>query len=600
MYFVLVFILHIGAYLAIGLCLSSLAFKYNYIPKQFILTVAFGSIAFLYYIVFFLSLLNPAYGKFFNIIIYILGVTILLYGFYKLKVLIKNKSFVIYVLLPLSIITVVLGYYSILLRDCRVNVPANQQYSNASYCYLSNLPDDNSLPLAFAQNIEERTPKALLGGWRLVDRPPIQIGAGLAVLELTNKQADISRGYQIIATFLQLGWIAAVFGLLITLGLKLKHTILLIGTMTFVGVIFINSVFVWPKLFSASLVVAGCALLLDFSNKNRAKFVFSSIILVSLGLLIHDNVIFTLLGLVTVLAYLVIRNIISKSKHKTKTLPWKSVFIGCVVAILILTPWAVYKEKISSSDRLVKWQFAGVIKPDNRSTISTLIDSYSNISFDKWIKNREINLETMVKPILSSNLSTGIKSVGFSKSSLRFSLSNLSTWYEENDFFVLLFALGFFNLGWVILLLRKQPLKFSSLQKYLLATSLIGIVFWVILMFIPGSTIIHQGSYATLLILFCLFGNWLARTRLLYVLFFIQFLLFNTFWVLGVFTRYNVSLRRAWLDVIASLLVAIYFVIVSKATAVISLTGKNQEKANGRMEKVFSTLFSKISSAKTK
>ncbi len=36
----------------------------------------------------------------------------------------------------------------------------------------------------------------------------------------------------------------------------------------------------------------------------------------------------------------------------------------------------------------------------------------------------------------------------------------------------------------------------------MLAASLISLLFWVLVMFGPGTTIIHQGSYATMLLLF--------------------------------------------------------------------------------------------------
>jgi hypothetical protein len=225
----------------------------------------------------------------------------------------------------------------------------------------------------------------------------------------------------------------------------------------------------------------------------------------------------------------------------------------------------------STSDRLIKWQFAGVIKPNNNSTISTLINAYKGIPFSTWLSNRWVNLETILKPILSHNLTMGIKSIGFSKSAIKASLSSLSVWYEENNFFALLFSFGLFNLGWLLLAIRKNAYKVSTLQKYLFASSLIGIIFWIILMFIPGSTVIHQGSYAALLILFCLFGAWLSHTSLLYILFLLQFVAFNIFYVIGIFIINNLSPNKSWKMVLVSILVAICFLIISKVTKKMSL-----------------------------
>jgi hypothetical protein len=564
-----VFLLHISAYLVIGILVGFVLARYHYVPKQFIVTTAFAFIAILYYLVFFISLLNPNYGLIFNTVLYIVGLSAILYGLYRIRILYKSKTIMLCILLPIFITVLVLGYYSVLLGGCRLHEVNGQ--TNTSFCYLVSLPIDNTLPLTYAKNIQEKNPKDFVGDWNLVDRPPIQIGAGLSVLELTNKPQDIDTGYQLIATFLQLSWISAVFGLLVTIGMKLKHIILLIGTMTFTGVIFINSIFVWPKFFSASLAIMGCVLLFDVSSKYRKRIVVSSIILIGLGLLIHDNIAFTILGSIAVLLFMAIRNILSKPNHKIKTMPWRSVFIGCITALLIATPWIIYKDMNSTSDRLIKWQFAGVIKPNNNSTISTLINAYKGIPFSTWLSNRWVNLETILKPILSHNLTMGIKSIGFSKSAIKASLSSLSVWYEENNFFALLFSFGLFNLGWLLLAIRKNAYKVSTLQKYLFASSLIGIIFWIILMFIPGSTVIHQGSYAALLILFCLFGAWLSHTSLLYILFLLQFVAFNIFYVIGIFIINNLSPNKSWKMVLVSILVAICFLIISKVTKKMSL-----------------------------
>ncbi|HUD06363.1 MAG TPA: hypothetical protein VMR34_00600 [Candidatus Saccharimonadales bacterium] len=584
MSFISIVMLQIGAYLAIGLFLSSLAVKHRYIPKEFALASAFAFIGLIYYIVFFVSLRNPGHGKSLNTIIYLVGGVLIVYGLFKLKYLLKNKNFKIFILLPLTVIVVALSYYTVLLKNCQIPTVSGLDYSNSAYCYLSKLPGDNSLPLIFAQNIEERTPKSLVGGWNLVDRPPIQIGVGLGVLQLSGKLPAITESYQVIATYLQLSWIAAIFGLLITLGLRLRDTLLITGTMIFTGVLFINSIFVWPKLFAGSLALVGCVLLLDFANKNRAKTIISSMIFIVISLLIHDAVIFTILGLAAVLIYIYVKNKISNPKKLVKKLPLKPIIMGCLISVIILTPWMIYKDRNSTSDRLTKWEFAGVVVPNNKPTLSTIINSYESISINTWLKTREINTKTMIVPELNKNIVNGVKSFGFSKSSLRSTLSNFSAWFQVNDFYVLLFTFGFFNLGWIALLFKKNPIKLSQLQKHLLEVSLIGLVFWVVLIFIPGLTIIHVGSYATLLLLFGLLGTWLARTKVLYALFFIQFLLFNLFWIIGNYPIYNLSLRKSLIGVISSVIVAAFFILICEASGNVSLPDQKQRNTPSKLQ----------------
>ena len=541
----------------------SFAYKRHYVPKQFIVIAAFGIISLLYYFIFFMSLVSPSLGEFFGFLIYAVGWILAIYGVYRLKNLLKNRTIVRFILLPLSIMVILTGYYTFILTSCRTP-DVGPKDNNNTFCFLHSLPGDNTLPYIYARNITQNKPTALIGDWKLVDRPPIQIGAGLGILDLTKKAPNDYRAYQLVATFLQLSWVAAVFGLLFTVGLEFGQIILGIGIVSMSGTVFINSVFVWPKFFAASLVVMGCVLLFDTANKYWKRTSITAITAIGLGLLIHDGVVFTIAGLIVVLAYIWLRSLLSgTAKTKKRSFSLRPLLIGGLIALILIAPWIIYKSHNSSSDRLIKWQFAGVINPDNRSTMQTVIDSYKHISLHTWLENRKLNIKMLYVPIEKPELPNGIKALGFSGTSIKQSLGHLSIWYEENDFYIFFFAFGLLNLGWLAVFTRKNRSSITDVEKRLVWASLISIVVWVLVMFIPSSTVIHQGSYATLLIIYCLLITWLGRNKLLFPLFVIQFLLFSVLWVFGVFARYDMSLHKGMPGFLATLLLLAMYLLLA-------------------------------------
>jgi hypothetical protein len=533
--------------MSLGLWAGTLAVKHRYLPQQFVVAAAFACIAVLYYIVFFVSIVDPNLGRWVNYLIYAAGWGLALFGLLHVKRLFNNKILLAYVVVPVMIITVFAGYYSMVLTSCRINVPGAQKHDNSTYCNIHMLPGDNALPYQYAQNIANKKADALISDWKLADRPPVQIGAGLGVIYLSRDMLATQSAYQAIATFLQLSWVAAGFGILITFGVKLYKTMIAIGFMSMSGFIYLNSIFVWPKFFAASLVAMGCALLLDTENKNYKRYAITAAVAMGLGLLIHDGVTFTILGVLAVLAILYIKRYLAKpnKQGKRSALPFRPLVIGGVAALLLVGPWMLYKSQNTTSDHLIKWHFAGVVQTDNRSTARTIIDSYQKLSFHEWYQGRLENIKMLVVPIERNALPGGIKTLGLSRPALKNAHKSLSNWFEQNDFYIVFFAFGLFNVGWLAVWLKNNRRHVTALEKRLLTAVAISIVVWVIVMFLPRSTVLHQGSYATVLVIYCLLATWIARAHvtLLLTLFAVQFVLFNVFWVVGAFAVFTLPIR---------------------------------------------------------
>ena len=120
-----------------------------------------------------------------------------------------------------------------------------------------NLPGDNFIPTIFAERLHSGvSPQAPGGDWLSSDRPPLQ--AGLALVTLPAFRA-LDLGYDkacaTAGVWFQLLWIPALWVFLRWLGLTERDAHAATAALVFTGWLLFNSVFVWPKLAGAALVL---------------------------------------------------------------------------------------------------------------------------------------------------------------------------------------------------------------------------------------------------------------------------------------------------------------------------------------------------------
>lgn len=270
-----------------------------------------------------------------------------------------------------------------------------------------------------------------------------------------------------------------------------------------------NSVFVWPKFLAASLVVAGMMPFIGKPLKKESlRYVPVAAVLVALGLLSHTGVLFTVAPFGLLLLYKLY------PLWKSKKLSFAPLLIAAILGVAVLLPWQLYKGSITTSDRLVKYHFAGVSAyEDTRGTLETIIDEYRELTIAEWANNKLKNAETLITGNVCSI-------------SLHPSLEKCSGW-KMLSFFSTLFALELFAFGVVLLMYNGVRRRLDAFDKDVMLLTLGMLLFWVLVMFEPGSTIVHQGSYATMLLLFVLVAKHLAAyPRLLIALIVMQLVIF--------------------------------------------------------------------------
>ncbi|MDM8553164.1 hypothetical protein QUF75_00320 [Desulfococcaceae bacterium HSG7] len=482
---------------------------YNY---SFSLLMAFGFSALCGYLLFWVYLLNSDLGKASSAIYMLSAVYICIYPRTRqtiCKTLTESD-----ISRPLGICTIVGLFYLAVLYIYHTG----DLHTIATSRFLI-MPPDNIIPYLFSERLfAGNDPRLILDSWLSSDRPPLQTSIVLSQRLLGSLFDDKQLHYQTIATISQCAWIPAVWSLSRNLKQSFFKIAVIFTFLIFSGFFLFNSVYVWPKLLTGAFVIGTFILLLGRPQGDPAygdiRIILASA-LAALGVLSHGGGIFTLIAIALVLLW-------------PSCFPgMRRIILGCVTFIIFLTPWLAYQKFYEPpGNRLVKWHIAGVNSIDDRNVIQTLKDSYSQLNWCKYLRNKQENFKTL----MSDNF----------LSWPRFDRKNIDQRKSE-EFLFTLNALGVLNSGWLVLILAFIKLMFRKKNKHVLNFALktvfpvtgIAILIWELLMFIPKSTFIHQGSYATMILLFC--GLAILVTELprwlIYVLLFYHIFNFGILWV---------------------------------------------------------------------
>jgi hypothetical protein len=376
------------------------------------------------------------------------------------------------------------------------------------------LPADNQLPYYLAKLMSHgRPPTPFFGDWLSSDRPPLQ--TGICLSQFAYCKGEIT--YEILSVVLQSLWIYALFLLLSSLRLDLRAVRLTLLTSLFSGFVFINSFYVWPKLLAAAFMLAFSALLLspdllrDITSR-PAKAVLGGALL-AFALLAHGGAVFSVIGLGITVLFIHPRVLFRKGA-------WVTV-LACVCLYL---PWTLYQKLYDPpGDRLLKWHLAGVTRVNSVPFGKALVAAYSNLSFQQVIDYRLQNLDTVAngKGAYWTGLQTIVTHIGkHSPEDVRL-VQQTAQGLRALCFFQTAPCLGFLMFGPIALFvgisrrLRSEEWKAASLLYLYVGLSLLV---WCLLLFGPATAIIHQGSYAVILLSFTAailafwtISPWLAR-----------------------------------------------------------------------------------------
>lgn len=492
-------------FLSFGFYCALKARQSNLLPKQFLYIASIAFSLLFTYCIFYLYAYNYRIGHLGVILFLFVSV---LFGVLSLLDLRRDKQLVDeakwFFIAPLVLVIGILVLYSRLFYSCTDKQIIIDQWGavqNSSFCQTTWSPIDNALPFIYGQNILTNHARSLVIDWSIADRPPLQIGATLPILDFEQQSQQFTKftSYHLFAIFLQLSWVGLTWGALSTLLKKRSQILALILCLAAVGFFYINSVFVWPKLLAASLVVFGIFLLINTKEKNKNlfeyRYVCMAALAVALGLLAHSSAAFTLLAVALLMLY-------DFFAHGVYSVNRKHLVVAAATGLALLIPWQIATSQLTHNNRLIKWQLAGVISAnDRRGTVETFEQQYSELTFSEWSNSKSANATALLTGVgayqCEFNLGAALNSC------------NLGAW-RNLTFTSTFFAFEFFIIGLLMVMLQLLRGKLDKVDRTLLIISMLALLLWVLLMFLPASTIVHQGSYATMLLLFILFAKKIA------------------------------------------------------------------------------------------
>ncbi len=380
------------------------------------------------------------------------------------------------------------------------------------------LPDDNEIPHLLAGRLEQGgSTHALIGGWNGSDRPPLQ--SGLILLgQAPWPPGMISENVSSFApsVLAQLLWVPAAFAVLRGFGARTRVAVPAVVFAAACSTMLVNSLFTWPKLLSAALLLCAVAVLCDGLRRSRPRpFHFVAAVgAATLALLAHGAAAFAVPFLL-VLGILLLRRFGGAW--------WKPALVGAAVSIGLYLPWALFQRFVDPpGDRLLKLQLAGVTELDGRPFLTALAQSYRALTPAEMVDNKLSNLRTFLTPAVFS---------GFLNS------GHDSPPHNVEEFFYLLPALGV-ALGVIAALVivailswtgrwraahgagerRRGPIRvpFAPRPRWNTRGALWPLVlvvpcllFWCLALFGPHATLNHQGSHFWIVLLLIVPFAWL-------------------------------------------------------------------------------------------
>lgn len=377
---------------------------------------------------------------------------------------------------PLGYVLIAGISYSSLLFLFKNPFTAGAEYANDRF-FSDVRPGDNYIPLIFAERIYAHQPVRpfCCNDWLSSDRPPLQ--AGIFLLQRPLKPfGNVRLNYELAGIGLQCFWICGVWALLEPMRVPFHRTRQVLGFLIFSGFLFYNSVYVWPKLLAATLVLFVVSILLDIRTRQRAMTGFEAILIAmsfALALMAHPGSVFSAPGL-AIFAFWNRR--FWNARH---------VFLGAALVALFIAPWIAYQKLYDPpGNRLLKMHLAGVGPVDSRTVWQAIKDSYRSLDAKTIAAYKWANLRTLIGPHPFL--------IGRSEQ-----VRVAQREYLWN-------ALGIFNFGWLaaaVYLPRGKlhpALPHSGLFTAMAASNLFV---WSLVLIGPGYTLTEHGSYADFLLL---------------------------------------------------------------------------------------------------
>jgi hypothetical protein len=386
---------------------------------------------------------------------------------------------------------------------------------------------DYFIPFNFADRLHAGAdPRRILVEWQSSDRPPLQAAILLVQYPVRLLVNDPRSWSFVLGCILQCLWVPALWEFWQSAGLARRKAGVALLLVVLTGFALVNSVYTWPKMLAGALTVNAISLAL-FHRETRSPRLLARSALwglaAALGFLSHGGVAFTLLALG---AFLLLPRYFPG---------FLSLTVAACAFLITVIPWSLYQSLYDPpGTKLLQEHLAGVTDPElmSRPVWANLQDAYRSLAPGEVIANKWANVEVLFR-------------VSEHPGSDHFPwppLGQPKPWPVDGqslrrcEFLCFFWAPALVNFGWLAaaaLGWRRPSVLNPTLGFTAPAIALVSVALWVLLMFGPGTTVTHQGSYAAVLLLFAALAAWLAALPgwLPYALLVAQGILFSITWL---------------------------------------------------------------------
>lgn len=281
--------------------------------------------------------------------------------------------------IPIMLATLVAILYFAIVSDHRGLAAAQNMIAHRYWASV-----DNSLPKLLADALVSGREhlKPFLGDWLSSDRPPLQTGIMLLVYpmapEILRSAFALTLGIAV-----NILWILGLWAFLRTLGITPRHVGFTIIAIALTGSIFINTIYVWPKMLAGAFVLLAATLTLAQQPYSIGRAVAFGACC-ALSLLAHGAAAFGLIGLLPLLL------------RQRQAWNSRALLAAFATVLVIYAPWQAYQKRFDPpGDRLLKWHLAGVVPIVPDSAGKTIINAYKNAGVANIIGFKLKNLEVL-------------------------------------------------------------------------------------------------------------------------------------------------------------------------------------------------------------
>lgn len=460
-------------------CLAMLNGR-NWVSSAWEPLVAAGMVALMGYVAFWMYFAHPVLGKCFSVTL-LVGAAVFAWRAVQRGWSVSGET----VVLCRLMVAVGLFYFAVLY----LFPSALDPFSLAAQRW-GKLPGDNYLPQLLAHETYWGGDLRWTGSeWLASDRPPLQSGWLLlswpvGAISLLTEAAFGAPA----AVWFQLLWVFAAYGLFRMLGMSLRRSVAWTVLLATSGFFLLHSMFTWPKLGAGALLCGTFGLWIFPSTEAHSRMqVAAGALLAALAWLAHGSVAFSLLALLPWFAW----------RFRARV---RDYLLVALVFAGLAGPWTAFQKWYAPpGDRLIKWHLAGQEKRDARGAWQAISENYHALSWRQIAENKWANLTFQKMGTWPWLFTVSPELAQHRRNDEFFITSRAVTWW----------LLGLLALPWVLVRCHREPAaaRLGALFGWATLTMLV----WCLLMFLPKSAIVHQGSFAMMLAFFAAFSCALAR-----------------------------------------------------------------------------------------